>query len=416
VNYYEAGIGERPLTHYLPYLMLNGPLFPNLKHLSVHFGPSFSGDSAVNTCHKMLRLFPELVSRGSPGQETKPIANLTLRISGSFWDENIIESLIQQYPHLFHSVRELRLELAFMSDNFMRLLAPLESLQTLEVDIREFRSKNESIARYQGFKRLRTLRLTPNALLTEVGCILSRLDPGLDIRQLTLNIDDSSSWGAIPFPDTSLLEGLEVLELAVPDIRMKHAADILHNRIESFKHLQELKLISFSSIAGDDQEWKNALQHLPQLHTLSLAEDANEFRVLDPAPTLGLIQLALECCPLLYRIAGIFDLSEEHIPRQAISKKHLRVQIIDLRNSYFRWFVGCPGLPDNLGHPEDWALRAGTYLSSFTNHPCRIQITGFEINYSFTRPEEIKKWRSNALHVFREKIEATNNRKFYVPL
>jgi hypothetical protein len=227
----------------------------------MHIPANTNTDFAIEVCSRISGVFSEPFSQKKSSSDKQP-TETTIQIIGSSWNENVIESLMRQHPYLLHNVHELQLQTFEMSAHVLSLLAPLGSLRSLHIDLGEFWELEKPVPVRLRFGTLRNLKLT-DFFPAEVYQVLSSLDPSVDIRQLIIHVLRLPlGEGFSPFPDTSLLQHLEVLELEVNPMKRELAEEILRNHMGSFKHLQYLKLVSSNAVGGDDQEWKSALRHL----------------------------------------------------------------------------------------------------------------------------------------------------------
>jgi hypothetical protein len=85
---------------------------------------------------------------------------------------------------------------------------------------------------------------------------------------------------------------------------------------------------------------------LPLLEQLSLWEDASGF-YWPTSATIGVVQTALTCCPLLLRLTGAFFLDHCYIPETPIGTRHRNIQSIDLCYPYFK-------VHHRIEPPEEW--------------------------------------------------------------
>jgi hypothetical protein len=327
-------------------------------------------------------------------------------------DESIILSFMPLYCKFLHCVRELCLVGITLGISEICTLASLESLQTLDIgNCRIGKAvigiEGLEIPECRGFKELDNVMINQECA-SEIYTLLKHFDLRVTIKHLTVHCGGYD--GSALFPKGTLLEGLESLELSMST----HTSDpcvFFDNCLGSLRGLQHLKVKSQPfPMDGDDVEWEFVLMHLPQLRSLSLDYDSHEGFGDDFSPTLGLVQIALECCPFLTSLEGTFDLSAEHIPSTPITRKHQRLEAINIGCSYFPWYT--KDLPDDFDTPKDWVDRVSKYLTELTAYRCKVSMEeGYLSQWGIGTADWVGEWHRELVCAVQDAIRTEDARK-----
>jgi hypothetical protein len=325
---------------------------------------------------------------------------------GGHWDDGLFESLMQQHPAFLQAVQTFSLADVKPTERMLRLLSSLPSLETLEMHEAHTWDETHRIPECEGFNRLTTIQLTGICPI-EAYMVLNSLNPKAPISHLILDpvYNEAPGLDGNLFPDSTLLHNLVSLELKLELWMQDQLSKDTRRSLGSFRQLQNLTIGSYNALGGDDFEWRGTLRNLTQLRTLSLAESPQSFRS-DSELTLGFIEIALECCPMLVSLAGSFDLNEDYIPYPVPTKKHLNLEVVDLGFSYFRWYTKDS---DDFAPPEHWVSQAVDYLTSLTEYPCEIRISDNYLTYmGDSVHKDIEPWHSRLVQSFRAAVKLAN--------